>query len=243
MDLGGKKLSEVLKDSAFLTLSVFLVSYPYLYHWLVHRPDHLSPYNAKVALLSGKGLTIFVFTQIFIFLLLVFLCSFVGFGFSEKYGLKGLGALKEVKNDIKYYIFAAPALSILLYFLFDRLLMEKIPTLYPNQPLWGLAKALMTSSAYETVSKFGLVTVVMGVFRNKHAAVMIPAVFFAFLVKGTFGDYGVEFDFNYLSVFGIVSSLIYGIASGYIYIYRGLLSVFVLRFILDLKYLIYPLIS
>jgi len=243
MIFGGKKLKDVIVDSSLLTLATFVISYPYLYHWLVHKPDQLSPYNERVTAMTSQQIAMFDFAEIAMFMIAVFLSSFIGFGFSEKYKLKGLGSLAILKKDIIYILVIAVPLNIAIFFAFDRMLMQKIPTLYPNVPVWGLAKAFLTSSTFEIVSKFGLVTIVMGVFKNRHVAVILPAVFFAFIVRNTFADYGVEYGFNYLAVAGTLSTLIYGIVSGYVYIKRGLLTAMALRFVLDLKYLIYPLLA
>ena len=240
---GGKSFKDVLRNSFFLTIAVFALSYPYLYHYIVHRPDYLSKFNEKISNLSTLNALLFSLDQLIIFIVLIYICSFVGFGFSEKYKFKGLGKFGETRKDLKYLLLVAIPLNIAIYLAFDKSMQEKIPTLYPDSYKWGLAKALMSSSTFEVVSKFGLVTIVMGIFRNKHLAVILPAIFFAILVPKTFADYGVEFGRDYLSIMALSLALVYGIASGYLYVYRGLITVFVLRLLLDLKYFIYPLLN
>jgi hypothetical protein len=239
---GGQKFKDVIKKSFLLTSATFFLSYPYLYHYMVHKPDYLSPFNAKNAALSSEGALLFQLGQILAFLFLIFISSFTGFGFSEKYGLGGFGNLTNLKRDLRFLPIAAIPIGIAIFFAFDKFLIDKIPTLYPNDPKWGFAKALITSSTFEVVSKFGLLTVAMGIFRNKHIAVFLSAVFFAILVPRTFAEYGVIIGWDYLSIFAIASTFIYGILSGYLFIWRGLMTVIAFRFLLDLKYFVYPLL-
>ncbi len=238
-----EKIKKVFYSALLLTLVTFSLSSTYLYHFIIDTPDKKSPFYLKVKSLPEETVIIFILTQITILIFLLFLCSLIGFGYSRKYGFKGLGDLDTLKSDLRFIVPASIIIVPLLFFGFDNLLIREIPTLYPDNPFWGLTKAFMTSTTYELVSKFGLVTVIMGVFKNKHIAVFIPAVFFAVLVRGTFMDYGIDFGFNYLSLSAVSTTLLYGLASGYIYIYRGLLTVMCFKFLIDLKYMIYPLIN
>ena len=237
-----KKWKRAFYDSVLLTIITFLLSSPYLYHFIVHRPDKLSPFNARVSSLPEGSIGAFILSQLLMFLLLIFICSFLGFGYWQKYGFKGLGSLNDLRQDLLYFVPAALAVNLAMYFGFDRHMMMHIPSLYPSSALWGFAKALMHSTTFEIVSKFGLVTVAMGIFRNKHVAVIIPAAFFAFLVPNTFFDYNVEFGWNFISVAAVSTTFIYGVISGYIFVHRGLVSTMTLRFLLDLKYIVYALL-
>jgi len=243
MYLNKKHLKKSFYYSILLTLITFVLSCPYLYHYIIDKPDTPSPFNAKISSLSSNGMLIFILGQISMFVLLIFICSFVGFTWSEKYKFKGFGDLSNIRKDIKYYLIAVIPLGILLFFIFDGPMLSKLPTLYPNSPLWGLSKVFLTSTTYEIVSKFGLLTIAMGIFKNRHLAIAITSAFFAVLVRKTFLDYGVDFGFDYLSIAAVLSTFLYGVISGYLFINRGLLSVMLLRFLLDLKYFIYPIIS
>lgn len=237
------KIIKAIQNSVLLTVCVFILSSPYLYHFIVHNPDVHSPFSTRMLSLPDNMKGPFVLVQLIMYIVLIFLCSMIGFGYSQKYSLGGFGKLHHLKRDMIYILLICLPAGLLIYFAYDRFLIEAIPSIYPKNSQWGFAKALMTSSTYEIVSKFGLVTVVMGIFKNRHIAVLLPALFFTALIGGTFSDYRVDFGINYLSIAAVITSLFYNIVSGYVYAYRGLLTVFALRFVLDMKYMIYAFIN
>jgi hypothetical protein len=180
----------------------------------------------------------------------IFICAMVGAFLAERYKLPGLGAPKDAYRTV--YRYGAPALLAALvigWLLNDRFFYQVAPAysdvnLFPRGILWCAALVLHNAVMREVVLRFGMLTLVAGLFGGKRpmVAVIVTATFASVLSvrQFIFVDYPI---IDHYVWFSTIWSFLLNIAVGTAYVKKGLWAAMSMRACLDARFVLYPLLG
>jgi hypothetical protein len=224
-------------------LSFFCVagSAPYVYHSYFIRFS--SVIEGKIAgfdtswmlsVITGFDVPVYQFMirdMVLIFLACL-LCGTCGFAWAASRGLAGLGSLRDGKKDLLRIVGWALVFDVVMFLVLDRPLAVKMPFLYPST-VAGLVVLMLKSACFEElIFRFGFLTLLYRLYPNRHVAVLLSSLLFAFAAVKTFSFLGLDYGFNYLTALSFATRLASGLALGYVYVYKGLYPVMFFRMLL-----------
>ncbi len=227
---GGAEIKEVLKKSFFFSLIATLVSIPYFQYLIKAFPESIH--------MAAEDLTGILALQLFLLFFLCFICSFTGFILSKKHNLPGMGTFKGLKKFLPVLIPVGVSAAVFSYFIFDRYMLYISPRSYPDGVFYIIFFLLKNAIAEELILRLGILTLCIGLFKNKTAGIIITS-FIAVLFSFSYLDFiGLTFGLNYILISGVIVTFIINLILGYVFVKRGLISSAFLRLVLGIKYII-----
>jgi hypothetical protein len=225
----GADMRGVLTRSVVLSICCTLFTLPY-FHYLIFvaRGEGTLP-----SVVNPWGL---LFTQLFLLFLLCLLSAMVGFSFSKRLGLPGLGHLKKVKEDISILLALGALVTLLSYFLFDRFFYRISPLSYPKEGLYLLFLPFKGALTEETILRLCLVTLCIGILKRKGAGILLASVVASLFSIKYFHFMGIGWGFNYLFITQLLLSFAAHLLLGYLFVTRGLFYAMALKFLFGIKY-------
>lgn len=228
---GRKKLKEGLQDTIILTGLGLISCYPYfLYLWLQ------TPAQTIGVHLEGRDFNSFLQGEVLVVLGACFFSALVGRFFSQRYGLAGLGSFARMFQDIQKFLLFALILVPFFIFVLDPVIFKKVSVLNPKN-IWAAAGITLKSSIFEEiVLRYGIITILAGLFRRAYLAVFIGAVLATILgIRSGFMT-GMSLEPSISLVLMVTASLLLNLFYGYLYASRGLISAMTAHLLIDLKY-------
>jgi len=225
----GADVRKVLVKSSALAICSTVFAIPYFHHLIFLAPTtHPLPLSL--------GLRGFLFMEMFLLFILCLLSAVVGFSFSERLELPGFWDKTRFVGSIPLLLLLGAIMTALSYFLFDRFFFKLSPASYPRNLLYLVSFPLKAAFTEEVVLRFALVTIGVGIFRNKVAGVVFTSVVAALFTLKYFQFVGISFRLNYLFVTQLLLSFSANLVLGYLFVTRGLLYSMSLKFLLGMKY-------
>jgi len=226
---GGADMHRVLMKSSILAVLSTIFTIPY-FHYLIYSV----PLKGRLPL--SLGLRGFLFTELLILFIICLLSSMVGFSFSKRLDLPGFGNLRRFPQSIPILLVVGAVMAGLSCFLFDRYFFEISPSSYPKDPLYLISYPFKGAFTEEIILRFCLVTLGVGILRNRTASViLVSALASTFTIK-YFYFIGIGFGLNYLFITQLLLSFLANLILGYLFVTRGLLYAMALKFLFGIKY-------
>ena len=235
-----------LRKALWLTAFASVTAFPYIFY------QTMGPWAEPIARdwgVKGESGTIFSF-QFSLLIAVGFLCCVIGFFLSERYNLPGLGDIRETNRAVyRWGGWAAIGGLIVGWVLHDRTFYRVVSSglgieLYPRSVLWSAALVLYTSIMKEIIFRFGMLTLMAGLFRGRfnYLAVILTTVFAAAfsLREFQFVDYPKLDIYIFLAV---AWSLVSNAVSGVVFIKKGLWPTIAIRACMDSRYIVFPLLG
>ncbi len=165
----GADMHGVLLKSFILSVSAALLTLPYFYYLT-------SVISDKGHFTKDIGSSELIFTQLLLLFILCFLSSIIGLSFSKRYDLPDFGDTGDFVRTIPILFALALLIITLSFFLFDRYFYGISPASYPNDLLCLISLPFKGALAEELILRLCLVTLGVGLFRNKTAGVLLVSV-------------------------------------------------------------------
>lgn len=179
----------------------------------------------------------------------VFACSCVGFLLSERYRMPGPGNIRELKSSSQMFVIIGIIAFPFGYFLHDRIFMMGTsqhgwPAMIPQGVGWSLALMAYGALFKEVVFRFGLITLISGLFRGRHPwwAVAVVTAFAGVLSfqELVFVKHRLGFDITTVSIY--IWALMFNAVLGAVYVKKGLWATMAARLCVDFRFVLYVLI-
>ena len=219
-----------MKSSA-LAVSSIIVTLPYFHYmvFIIQGQDHFAEYTSPWR---------FLLAELFLLFIICFLSSMVGFSFSKRYELPGVGDLRGFSDALAPLLFWASVMVFLSYFFFDRYFIELSPISYPEDGFYLIFFPLQGAFTDEIILRFCLVTICVGLFRDKWRGIIFVSALASFLTLKYFNFVGVKLDFGFLFLVKFFLSFLSNLLLGYFFVTRGLIFSMALKFMFGMKYII-----
>jgi hypothetical protein len=228
---GGTDMRGVLSKSLALASASALFTLPY-FHYLI------SEISYRQRLPQNNDAFIILLTQLLLLFILTFLSSMVGFSFSNRYKLHGLGDPRALVSTLPLVVAGGAVITALSYFFFDRFFFEISPASYPRAPLFLWTYPFKRAFTDEIILRFCLVTIAVGLFKSKSAGVILISAFAALATVKYFHFIGLPVGLNTIFLTQLFIGFLANLLLGYLFVARGLLYSMSLGFIFGMKYLI-----
>jgi membrane protease YdiL (CAAX protease family) len=214
--------------------AIFLaLSFPYIiYYFFVGYSDQVDK------LTHGSPKAFFFISQAIAMYVALLISGTAGFAWSDGKNVAGLGSTRTTIRNLKWLIPLGIVISVLAHYLFDNELTRQDILYNPKNPLVALVIPLKSAFFEEGIIRFGILTIMYRLTRNKWAAITISSLFgiAASLPYVRFLELEVVYDFTLFAM--IATKFIMGLLIGLIYCRWGLKSTMALRFIIDLRYVL-----
>ena len=219
-----------MKSSA-LAVSSIIVTLPYFHYmiFIVQGQDRFTGYTSPWR---------FLFAELFLLFIICFLSSMVGFSFSKRYALPGLGDLRGFTDALPPLLIWASVMVFLSYFLFDRYFIELSPISYPKGRFYLIFFPFQGAFTDEIILRFCLVTISVGLFRDKWRGIVFVSVLSSLFTLKYFNFVGVKLDFGFLFLAQLFLSFFSNLLLGYFFVTRGLIYSMALKFMFGMKYIV-----
>ncbi len=224
----------LVKSSVMAFLStIFIIPY---FHYLIFVMG------------EGGGLSLpgtrwgFLFTQLFLVFILCFLSAVIGFSFSTRFDLPRDISLGEIVRKIPLLLLLGGVMITVSYLLFDRYFYEVSPISYPKDLIYLITFPLKGAFADEVILRLCLVTICVGLLKNRGAAVVVVSAISSLFTIKYFNFVGIEFGLNYLCITQLVLSFAANLVLGYFFVTRGLVYSMILKFLFGMKYILLVLV-
>lgn len=194
--------------------------------------------------LSGtiSGSSYFLIFQLSLLFVICLLSAVVGFTFGKRYILPGFGVFRSYIQDLPWLIAAGTGLLIISFVFFDRYFFNLSPGSYPKEYFYLMAIPFKGAVAEELILRFGLVTIGVGICKNRFAAVVLVSVFATLLSIRYFTFIGMDIAFSYIFIVQVILTLLVNCILGYLFVTRGLVYAMTIKFVLGFKYLMVAVI-
>ncbi len=226
----GTDMRGVLAKSLALAIASTLFTLPYFHHLI-------SEVSYRERLPQSADSFIILLTQLLLLFILTFLSAMVGFSFSSRYKLHGLGDPRALVSSLPLVVAGGAVITVLSYFFFDRFFFEISPASYPRDPLFLLSYPFKRAFTDEIILRFCLVTIAVGLFKSKSAGVVLVSVFAAIATVKYFHFIGLPVGLNAIFLTQLFIGFLANLLLGYLFVARGLLYSMSLGFIFGMKYL------
>ena len=227
----GANMRGVLIKSSALAVSSTIVTIPYFYYmvFIVQGQGNFSEYASP---------WYFLFAELFLLFIICFLSAMVGFSFYRRYDLPGFGDLSGFADALPLLLAWATVMVFLSYFLFDRYFMELSPVSYPKDKFYLIFFPFQGAFTDEIILRFCLVTISVGLFRNKWLGIVFVSVLASIFTLKYFNFIGVTLDFGFLLLAQLFLSFLSNLLLGYFFVTRGLIFSMALKFMFGMKYIV-----
>ena len=170
--------------------------------------------------------------------LLCLLSAVIGFSFSKRFGLPGIGVWRNLSGHLPALLILGAAIIALSYWVFDRRFAVVSPISYPKDALSLLCIPFKGALTEETVLRLCVVTLCVGFLRSKIRGVIAASAFASLFAWKYFQFVGVAVGFNYLFMAHLGLSFLVNLVLGYLFVREGLIYAMALKFILGIKYVV-----
>ena len=193
---------------------------------------------ASGASLGAQDPWTFLSIELVLLWLVLFLSSLVGFSFSQRLGLPGFGRMRDFLVALPLVIIGGLVLVAISYFAFDRYFFAIAPVSFPREPIYLVTIPFKAALADETILRLGLVTIGVGLTKNKGAGVILMSAVSSLLTVKYFEFIGIPFALNHFYVVYLLLSFLGNIIQGWLFVTRGLAFSMALKFVIGCKYLL-----
>ena len=177
-----------------------------------------------------------LFTQLFLLFIICFLSFLVGLVFTKRINLPGLGNRNNIVRSLPFLLIIGMALIGMSYFFFDRHFYQISPLSYPKDLLYLISFSLKGAFAEEIILRFGLLTLCVGLLKNRVAGVVLISVLASLFSIKYFRFIGVDLEISHLMINQVLLSFAANVILGYLFVTKGLIHAMVLKFIFSMKY-------
>ena len=184
---------------------------------------------------------LFVRDLILVFLSLL-ISSGCGFAWADGRKVIGVETFDRFREELKTLLWLGPVLAVGTALLLDMSLFRHFRGLYPDNPLVALTIPLRAAFFEEVICRFGILMIVFRLTRSVPAAVIVSALFNTLLGLRSATFVGFPLDFDWLTGRILISKMVLASFFGYFYCRKGLMSTISLRFIMELKHVLLPLL-
>ena len=238
------EMNERVKEAVILAGACFLASFPLMYDQV---PAMMAP--QLLAPLTPDQTLNYVLYHVLLIFAAALLCALVGFLYSPRLQLPGLGDWKRERRWLPLYLLAGLAVVPVSYYLIDAELRRRLPGYFPESVLWALGHTLGRTLAPEVIARFGMTTIAVYLVRwlggkgHPWPAVLAVALFGAVGSWIAQGRLGLQPGLNLFTLTGVGLAFGSNLVFGEIYLRRGLWVVLAVRLGIELKYPIYVLLG
>ena len=231
----GVDFHRVIINALFFAGLATLVTVPYFYYLMktIVRGD-------LAGTISGRHH--FLPLQLFLLFIVCLLSAVVGFTFGKRYELPGLGTLQGYKKDLPWLLIIGAVLMMASYLFFDRYFYLLSPGAYHEEYIYLIAIPFKGAVTEELILRFGLVTIGVGICRNRYAGVVLVAIFATLLSIRYFTFIGVDIAFSYIFVVSVIITFLVNCILGYLFVTRGLAYAMTVKLVYALKYVLVALV-
>jgi hypothetical protein len=238
------EMKEKIQNAVFLAAVTMAASFPMFLYQFQHMAGSTfahSPARDRIYYLA--------MTQSIIVFALAFLCSLVGFLYSERLRLPGFGKAAHFLPWISVGLGVGILFTPVCYFLIDRNIYHLIPEAFPSLWAWAVANMVGGVIAQEVIARFGLLTIgiylldTWGFRGHPWPAIAVVSLF------GTLGTYLflLRFDLAGRLLPGqLLASLAFAFflqwLYGEVFIRKGFLAAACIHFGLSVKLLLYAVL-
>jgi hypothetical protein len=179
-------------------------------------------------------------------LILVFLSllmsSACGFAWADGKKVIGFETFDRFRKELKTLVWLGPVLAAGTALLLDITLLRHFRGLYPDNPLVSLSIPLRAAFFEEVICRFGILMIVFRLTRSVTTAVVVSALFNTLLGLRSADFVGFPLGFDWLTGRILISRMMLASFLGYFYCRKGLMSTISLRFMMELKHVVLPLL-
>ncbi len=225
----GVDIREVLWKSLCLAALCVIFTVPYVYHMLsvsTKSPAQFPMPHDFFAIMSLE-LTLLFFV--------CFISSISGFSFSNRFQLPGVGDLRRFKETFPVLLIVAVVVGGLTYLLFDRHFFYISPESYPSNKWYLVSYPFKLAFTNEVVLRFGLVTLAVGLLKQRIGGVIAISAIAAIFSMKYFRFLGMDYPYNYVFISQFVIAFFVNFILGYVLITRGLIYAMTLHFLFGIK--------
>ena len=97
--------------------------------------------------------------------------------FTKRLNLPGIGDISRWRNELPYLIGAGLTMMVITYLAFDRYFYSVSPESYPDLSVYMIFLPIKGAFTDELILRFGLVTIGVGICRNRYGGAVLVAVF------------------------------------------------------------------
>lgn len=204
-------------------------------------------YLTKVVIsgnLSGTipGSPYFLIIQLSLLFGICLLSAVVGFTFGKRFALPGFGIFRNYIQDLPKLIAAGTVLMMISFVLFDRYFFNLSPGSYPKEYFYLMTIPFKGAVAEELILRFGLVTIAVGICKNRSAGVVLVSVFATLLSIRYFTFIGMDIAFSYIFIVQVILTFLVNCILGHLFVTRGLAYAMTIKFVLGFKYLMVAMV-
>jgi hypothetical protein len=221
----GEDLRSVLLKSLGLAILCTLSTVPYFHHLLSVS------FKAQNRFLMSYDFNVVLISELFLLFITCFLSAFVGFSFCHKYQLPGIGDFRQFIETIPLLLVLGTVIGGLTYLIFDRHFFYISPASYPKDILYIVSYPFKVAFTNETILRFCMVTLGVGILKNKLGGVILVSVFVSIFTMKYFQFLGLDYPFNYSFINQFFISFFGNIILGYLFVTRGLIYSMSLHFL------------
>jgi len=193
---------------------------------------------SPVAGLPGQGPWAFLTIELAGLALILFLSALIGFSFSTRLELPGLGRMHEFLRAVPIIVVGGIVLVAISYFVFDRYFFAIAPVSFPKEPGYLLTIPFKAALADETILRLGLVTIGVSLTKDKAAGVILMSAVSTLFSVRYFEFIGIPFALDHFYVLYLLLSFLGNIILGWLFVTRGLFYSMALKFVIGCKYLL-----
>ena len=226
---GNVDMRGVIVKSGVLSVLGAIATIPY-FHYLVFAVGVSTPSAGR------DGWTLLGLELVLVFILL-FLSALIGFSFARRLDLPGIGDVRAWLRGLPLLIGGGLILVAVSYFTFDRYFLMISPTSFPDETAYLLAIPFKGALAGETILRLGLVTIGVGLTKDKDAGVIVMSAVASLFTVRYFEFIGIPFALDPLFIVHLLFSFLGNLLLGWLFVTRGLIWSMTLTFVLGLKYL------
>lgn len=227
---------KVLIHSVIYTAVAVLLSFPYIYFMVVSDLNKRVGFEEQGILyrsLAGEGSKL---------AFIVLLSCLVGFVWSKEVGLSGIGNLEDLKRNWQRILVYGAFIGLAVYTFGDRYFIKYAPGFYPTQLKFALFIPFYAALIEEVFARFGVMTILVKIFRNAHIANIIAAFIFAIGHVNMFQVAGIIYRLNYVTACSFILNIGISLFFGYIYWRKGLMTAMAIHFVANLRYVMIALV-
>ncbi|MCP4112271.1 MAG: CPBP family intramembrane metalloprotease [Desulfobacteraceae bacterium] len=237
-------MKDKMRNSVFLAAAAMFGTLPMFQYHFRHFAGSLFTRQP-----TAEQIYYLALGQSFMVFLLAFLCSLVGFLYSERLQLPEFGKTSDIPGWLCMGLLVGLFFTPISYYFCDREVFRVIPEIFPNSSLWALANMSGIALAQEVIVRFGLLTIGIYLARRWGLKGYAWPVIVVISIFGALGTY------VFLAKFDLVhklfpSQLLISLIMAFflqwifceIYLRKGFLAVLCIHFGLDIKFLVYSLV-
>ena len=227
---GGQKSRHVLLKSLALAFPAALLAIPYFYFLLFDFPRKG---GATTGLGNAQAL---LWGQSAMFFIICMLSAIGGTMFTKRLNLPGIGDISRWRNELPYLIGGGLTMMVITYLAFDRYFYSVSPESYPDLSVYMIFLPIKGAFTDELILRFGLVTIGVGICRNRYGGAVLVAAFATILSFKYLEFAGVPLEWNYVCIMQLILSFAVNLILGIVFVTRGLLSTMTVKLMVEMRY-------